>query len=533
MRTRSDRGDGGGPLPVRRGAFGPPPAARPLIVVALPGKPSSLWLDTAARRDFPTLQGDLEVDVAVLGAGITGTTTALLLKQAGATVALVDAGRVGGGVTGYTTAKLTSLHGLTYKRLLSSFGEQGARVYGEANEAGVARIASFVAELEIDCDFERRSNYTYAESPDEREQIEQEVAIATRLGLPAAFAEEIDLPFPVAAAVEFSNQAQFHPVRYLLALADRIPGNGCQLLERTAALAVDDGSPCSVRTERGFIRAAQVVVATHMPFLDRGLFFARVHPERSYVLALRVEGNLPRAMYLSTEQPAHSIRAHPFDGGQLLLVGGESHKTGQKDAVGCYRRLERYARERFEVAAIDYHWATQDNMPVDGMPYVGKLWPFSDRILTATGYKKWGLANGTAAAMMLSDLVFGRPNPWVDVFSSTRIKPLASARKLLEENADVAVRFFGDRLTKRLSTSKPAPGEGKIVRSGLGQTALYRDESGKLHSLSARCTHLGCIVRWNGAERTWDCPCHGSRFSHDGRVVQGPAVWPLPRTDHE
>jgi glycine/D-amino acid oxidase-like deaminating enzyme/nitrite reductase/ring-hydroxylating ferredoxin subunit len=385
-----------------------------------------------------------------------------------------------------------------------------------------------VDELAIECDFERRPNYTYTESPEEQDRIEEEVSIATRIGLPASFAESTDLPFPVASAVRFSHQAQFHPLRYLLALADRIPGDGSHLFERTWALGVDDGNPCAVRTDRGFVRAVQVIVATHMPFLDRGLFFARVHPERSYVLALKVNGSLPQAMYLSTERPPHSIRAHPFEGGQLLLVGGESHKTGQKDAVGCYRRLERYARERFDVVGIDYHWATQDNMPVDGMPYVGRLSPFSSRILTATGYKKWGLANGTAAAMMLSDLVLGRRNPWTDVFSSTRIKPLASAPELFKENANVAVQFFGDRLTRRMSASDPDPGEGKIVRSGLGQAAVYRDESGTLHSVSARCTHLGCIVRWNGAERMWDCPCHGSRFGYDGKVVQGPAVSPLP-----
>jgi glycine/D-amino acid oxidase-like deaminating enzyme/nitrite reductase/ring-hydroxylating ferredoxin subunit len=496
-------------------------------MIALPGKPASLWLDTVTRRDFPPLERDVEVDVAVLGAGITGVTVALLLKQAGATVALVEADRVGAGVTGYTTAKVSSLHGLTYQRLVSSFGDEGARVYGEANEAGLARIARFVSELQIDCEFERRPNYTYTESPEEGSRIEEEVAIAAKLGLPATYTAETDLPFPVAAAVRFENQAQFHPVRYLLELASRIPGDGSHVFERTRAQDVDDGKPCSVRTDRSTVRAARVVVATHMPFLDRGLFFARVHPERSYVLAMRIEGKPPQGMYLSTERPAHSIRSHPIGEGQLLLIGGESHKTGQKDAAGRYRALERYARERFDVAGIDYRWATQDNMPVDGMPYVGRLWPFSDRILTATGFKKWGLANGTAAAIMLSDLGLGRPSPWIEVFDSTRIKPFASAREFLEENANVAARFFGDRLTGRLSGSDPAPGEGKVKRLGLWQVAVYRDESGQLHSVLARCTHLGCIVRWNGAERTWDCPCHGSRFGHDGKVVHGPAVEPL------
>jgi glycine/D-amino acid oxidase-like deaminating enzyme/nitrite reductase/ring-hydroxylating ferredoxin subunit len=465
--------------------------------------------------------------VAVLGAGITGTTLALLLKRAGVKVALLEAGRVGHGVTGYTTAKLTSLHGLSYLKLASSFGEQGARIYGEANEAGLARVAGFVEELEIDCDFERRPAFTYTESREELGRMEAEVALATRLGLPASYTETTDLPFDVAGAVRFDEQAQFHPVKYLAALASLIPGDGSHLFEQTRALGVDDGKPCSVETTRGTVRAGHVVVSTHMPILDRGLFFARMHPERSYVLGLRTQGSVPKGMYISTERPAHSIRSHPAGGGELVLVGGEGHKTGQSDAVNRFRSLESFARERFDVRGIDYHWATQDNMPVDGMPFVGKLWPFSERVLTATGYRKWGLAMGTAAAMLLCDRISGRPNDWTRTFDSMRIKPLASAGELVKENANVALCFFGDRLTRRLSASDPRPGEGKIVRSGLRQLAVYRDDAGKLHSLSAACTHLGCLVRWNGAEKTWDCPCHGSRFSYDGEVVQGPAVKPL------
>jgi glycine/D-amino acid oxidase-like deaminating enzyme/nitrite reductase/ring-hydroxylating ferredoxin subunit len=465
----------------------------------------------------------------VLGAGITGTTAALLLRQAGLKVALLEAGRVGRGVTGYTTAKLTSLHGLTYTRLRSNFGEEGARVYGAANEAGLALVARFVDELGIDCDFERRPAYTYAESRDELGRIEEEVSIAARLGLPAAFTKDTDLPFSVAGAVRFDHQAQFHPVRYLVALANRIPDAGSRVCEETMALDVDDGHPCTVRTARGNVKAAHVIVATHIPFMDRGLYFARTHPERSYVFAVRTKGEVPRGMYLSTERPAHSIRSHPAEGGALVLVGGESHKTGQSDSVQRFRELERFARGRFDVTEIDYHWATQDNMPVDGMPYVGKLWPFSDRVLTATGYRKWGLAMGSAAAVMLRDRILGESNEWAATFDSMRIKPLASAGDLVRESANVALCFLGDRLTGRLSGSAPTAGEGKIVRSGLGQKAVYCDESGQIHALSARCTHLGCLVRWNSAERTWDCPCHGSRFSYDGAVVQGPAVKPLER----
>jgi glycine/D-amino acid oxidase-like deaminating enzyme/nitrite reductase/ring-hydroxylating ferredoxin subunit len=495
----------------------------------LPGRAASLWLETSSESEFPSLESDLQVEVAVVGAGIVGITTALLLKESGSTVALVEADRVAAGVTGYTTAKVTSLHGLTYAKLMSDFGENTARAYGEANQAGLERIARFVEELHIDCDFRRKANYTYTESAVERGRIEDEVAAATRLGLPVSYTDTTDLPYPIAAAVRFADQAEFHPRKYLTALVDRIPRDGSHVFERTRVRDVDDGRPCVVRTRRARIEAEQVVIATHMPILDRGLYFARMHPERSYVVTALVRGSLPAGMYLSTERPAHSIRTHPYDSGELLLIGGESHKTGQSESSERYRELASWAESRFDVERFEHRWATQDNMPVDGMPFVGRLWPLSGRLYTATGFKKWGLANGTAAAMMLRDLVLGRPSRWAPAFDPNRLTLRASAKDFVKENSDVAFHFFADRVRGRSARAALEPGEGRVVRDGLGQAAVYKDEHGRVHSVSARCTHLGCIVSWNSAEKTWDCPCHGSRFSYDGEVVQGPAVEPLER----
>jgi glycine/D-amino acid oxidase-like deaminating enzyme/nitrite reductase/ring-hydroxylating ferredoxin subunit len=502
-------------------------------VTALPGKPASLWLDTAQGPRYPALDRDVEVDVAVVGAGITGVTTAHLLKEAGATVAMLEARRVGTGVTGYTTAKLSSLHGLTYDQLRSSFGEDGARAYGEANEAGLARIAQFVEDLGIDCDFRRKPNYTYTESPDEKGPIEREAEAAQELGLPATYVETSDLPFEIAAAVRFAYQAEFHPYRYVLALAAAVAGDDPCIFEQTPALGVSQGKPARVQTRGGTVSADHVVVATHFPFLDRGLYFARMHPERSYVLAIRAGVPAPEGMYISSSPPTRTIRAHPVGDGELVLFGGESHKVGQSDEAERYQRLADDARERFAAQAVEYRWATQDNMPSDGMPYVGRLWPVTERLLVATGYRKWGLAMGTAAAMMLADRILGRENPWAPTFDPIRLKPVAGGPTFVKENANVAMHFFGDRLTKRGSASGLAPGEGRVVRSGHRQLAVYRDEDGTEHALSARCTHLGCIVNFNSAERTWDCPCHGSRFDSEGRVIQGPAVHDLERQDRQ
>jgi glycine/D-amino acid oxidase-like deaminating enzyme/nitrite reductase/ring-hydroxylating ferredoxin subunit len=504
------------------------------MTTALEGKTTSLWVDTAPGSDYPVLKPGLHVDVAVLGGGIAGLTAALLLKRDGAKVAVVEAGRVGAGVTAYTTAKVTSLHGIQYQSVESSFGEEGARAYAEANEAGLARVAQFVDELDIDCDFRRKPAYTYAEDESDVGKIEDEVEAAKRAGLPATFTTETDLPWPVAAAIRVEDQAEFHPRRYLLKLAEAIPGGGSHVFERSRAIAVGGGRErVRISTTRGELTADQVVVATHFPFLDRGGYFARMHPERSYGLGLYLRsGTAPQGMYLSTESPSHTVRSHPTARGagsteEMVIAGGESHKTGQGgDTASRVARLERWARERFDVRSIEYRWSTQDNMPVDGVPFIGRLAPFQKRLWVATGFMKWGLTNGTAAGMILTDLIGGRENPWADLFDATRFKPLASAKELVKENANVGKHFVGDHLGRPdvRSVEELAPGEGGIVRRGASKHAAYRDDDGTLHEVSAVCTHLGCQVKWNQAERSWDCPCHGSRFDVSGRVIQGPAV---------
>jgi glycine/D-amino acid oxidase-like deaminating enzyme/nitrite reductase/ring-hydroxylating ferredoxin subunit len=493
----------------------------------LPGRPVSLWLDGAPLRERPPLARELQVDVAVLGGGIVGVTAALLLAREGASVALLEGRRIGFGVTGNTTAKLTSLHGLTYARLRARFGDDVARAYGEANEAGIAQIARLTGELGIDCELRRKPNYTYAESADEREGVEREVEAAASLGLPGTYTEETELPYGVAAAIRFDGQAEFHPYRYVTALAEAAEREGCAIHERTMAVGLDDRG---VRTAGGAtVRAERVIVATHIPFLDRGLYFTRTHPERSYALAVRVARDPLRGMYLSAGSPVRSLRSHPAKGGELLIVAGESHRVGASDERERYRRLEAFARERFPLESIEHRWSAQDNMPADGLPYVGRLLPFTDRVLVATGFRKWGLALGAASASILGDMAIGRKGRWAAAFDPARLHPTASARELLTHNAHAGLVFFGDRITKRGGSDGIGRGEGRVVRSGVRQAAAYRDREGRLHELSARCTHLGCIVRWNRADGTWDCPCHGSRFASTGEVIQGPATAPLAR----
>jgi glycine/D-amino acid oxidase-like deaminating enzyme/nitrite reductase/ring-hydroxylating ferredoxin subunit len=502
------------------------------ITAQIARKRTSLWLDTTEEGAFPRLDRPLSVDVAVLGGGIVGISTALLLKRAGMTVAVIEADRVGAGVTGYTTAKLSSLHGLTYARIASSFGDDGARAYGEANQAGIEQIAQWVEEERIDCDFRRKPNYTYASSREQLGDIEKEVEVAQRVGLPASYTEETDLPYPVAGAIRFEAQAEFHPRRFVLALAGLVAGDGSHVFEGTRAVGVSHGRPARVETTGAPLTAGHVVVATHFPFLDRGLYFARMHPERSYALGVRVQGEAPQGMYISADQPTRSIRSHPVPEGEILIVGGEGHKTGQGgDTLARYQALERFAREHWDVESVEYQWASQDNEAVDHMPYIGRFAPHTRRLYTATGFRKWGLAQGVAAAMILEDLILERDNPWASPYDPGRMKPLASAKDLVKENANVATRFVGDRLTKRgrRDASELAPGEGDIAQLGGEKVAAFRDEDGALHAVTPICTHLGCQVNWNSGDRSWDCPCHGSRFSPDGEILHGPAVRPLER----
>jgi glycine/D-amino acid oxidase-like deaminating enzyme/nitrite reductase/ring-hydroxylating ferredoxin subunit len=506
------------------------------LMASLPGKPSSLWIDTTPETRFPALAGDVSVDVAVIGGGITGITAATLLKRAGRTVALVESKRVIRGVTGYTTAKVTSSHGVIYKDLVERYDDETARAYGASQEAALEQIARFVEDERIDCEFARASNYLYAESADDLATVRQEAETAARLGLPASFVDETPLPFPVAGAVRFENQAEFHPRKYLLHLVNQLPGEGSHVFEETRALEVEGGDVCRVETDRGVVRARAVVVATLLPFLDRGFFFAKAHPYRSYVVCPKVdEANAPPGMYVSTESPSHTIRRSAYPGGTVLVIVGEGHKAGQAaDSTERYRRLDEWARSRFAVESTEYRWSTQDYYSVDKLPFIGRLTRRSRNVYVATGYRAWGMTNGTLAAMILSDRILGRDNPWAEMYDAKRVAPRAGAAMFVKENLSAAKHLL---LRRRVTTHKAddvaaiAPGGGAVVKVRGRNVAVYRDEDGTVHAVSPVCTHLGCVVGWNPAEKTWDCPCHGSRYSREGRVIQGPTVRDLEARD--
>jgi glycine/D-amino acid oxidase-like deaminating enzyme/nitrite reductase/ring-hydroxylating ferredoxin subunit len=502
----------------------------------LDGEPVSLWVTTAPDSDYQPLPGDVEVDVAVIGSGIAGLTAALALKRAGRTVAVIEAARVGTGVTGHTTGKVTSLHRLAYRELRRRHGEAAARAYGQANQAAVEHVAHVVEIEGIDCDLRRLPNYTYAESAEALAQVREEATIAQRFGLPAAYTTDVPLPFPVKGAVRFDDQAQLHAAKYLHGLARAVDGDGSFVFEQTRGLDVRDGTPRVVSTDRGEVRAGDVIVATNMPFLDRGLFAVRCHPHRSYLVAGRVDTEPLDGMFISVDEPLRSILSCRIAGETVVLVGGEGHRITERAATAeRYRRLAGYARELLGVEQIAYRWSTQDAISLDGLPYVGTLTRGSKHLYVATGFRKWGLSNGTAAALILTDTITGRDNTWAKLFDSNRFTPSASATRFIRENLIATATLLGDRLHRVLRRNRPqaaltalAPGQATVLDADGGKTAVYKDDSGQAHAISAVCTHLGCTVEWNPADGTWDCPCHGSRFQPDGKVIQGPAARDLP-----
>ncbi|MCM1983767.1 FAD-dependent oxidoreductase [Lyngbya confervoides] len=496
----------------------------------LSGKPISFWIESTPTPHFEPLSQNIPVDVAIVGGGIAGLSAAFKLKQAGKTVAVIEARRLASTASGHTTAKITSLHQLIYAQLIAAQGEQKAKMYADSNQAAITQIAAWVEQEQIDCDFQWKSAYTFTESELNLEQITGEVEAAVRLGLPATFVTEVSLPFPIAGAIKFENQAQFHVRKYLLHLANKIAGNGSHVFESTRVKTVERGTPCEVITDQGTILAQDVIVTTNLPILDQGLFFAKAYPKRSYLVAAKINpSQAPDGMFISIDDPYRSIRTTPWGEDLLLFIGGEGHKVGSEShPEDRYQALETYGRERFGIERFDYRWSSQDVKSFDHLPYIGPLTPLDQHIFVATGFSLWGMTHGTLSGMILSDRILGNDNPWASLYDSTRATPFLSQTSL-KENLDVGKHWIGDRLKglNQSSFEDIKPGEGKILTLGGQKVAASRDKTGAVHTVSAVCSHLGCIVNWNSAEKSWDCPCHGARFSGSGQVLNGPAVQPL------
>lgn len=494
----------------------------------LPEVPSSFWIDSTPGTDYPALDRDIGVDIAIIGGGIAGITTVYLLKQAGGSVAVLDADRILQGTTAHTTSKLTAQHAIIYSKIKKQMSAELAQQYADANMYALDLVEQISKEKKIDCDFTRLPAYTFTQSDQYVKQIEEEVEIARLLGLKASFQQDIPLPFPVKAAMRFDNQAQFHCLKFLKELARHIPSRDSYIFENTKAINIEEGSPLTVVTETGKkVRASHIVIATHFPFFDGGgFYFSRMYLERSYVVAATIAEEFPEAHFISAEDPGRSLRYTSSQYGPLVLFGGEHHKTGHgTDTNKHYKNLMDFANQHFHVKKIYYRWSTHDCVTIDGVPYVGNLTSRSPNIYVATGFGKWGMSNGIAAAKIISDLIATGDNPWAQVYNPSRFITSGSALKtFIGTNLSVAEKYITGKLERGEKDADVKKGEGKVIDVEGQRIGAYRDAEGVLHMVDTTCTHLGCELTWNDAEKSWDCPCHGSRFTYEGEIIEGPAI---------
>lgn len=498
--------------------------------------PQSLWMASTLETSYPVLSDDITVDIAIVGGGITGVTSAYLLAREGFKTALLEADRIVQGTTGHTTAKITSQHTLIYDRIVEQMGKRQAEQYAEANETAIKEIAGIIREKSISCDFSEQSSYVYTQKDEYVSKINSEANTASSLGIKASFLTEIPLPIPVKGAMRFDNQAQFHPRKYLLALAEDITKGGGLIFENTKVIGIRQDKLWQVITARKKrVLASKVIIASHYPCYEgHALYFTRLYPERSYALAVKVQDRFPGGMYITAENPARSLRSQELEGSQLVLVSGEHHKTGQgEDTINHYKKLRSFAGEIFQVEDIPFRWSTQDYTTSDEIPYIGYLTGGNKDLLVGTGYAKWGMTNGTVAALMFRDIVVHGQSPWEEVYNPSRFTPAASAKNFLKENLNVAKELIAGKILPVPDKVEIPSNEGKILELDGERIGAYRDSNNTLHTVDTTCTHLGCELHWNSAEKSWDCPCHGSRFTYEGDIIEGPALDKLKHSSQD
>jgi glycine/D-amino acid oxidase-like deaminating enzyme/nitrite reductase/ring-hydroxylating ferredoxin subunit len=502
-------------------------------------KTTPYWQDTAETPQYPSLQEDLTVDVVVIGGGITGITAAYLLQKAGAKVALLERDRFTGGETGHTTAHLTYVTDLRLTELVAKFGRDHARAAWDAGLAAIHRIHDTVEEEELDCEFRWVPGYLHrspADAPEgEKTSLENDAAVARELGFEAAFLDKV--PFIGEPGVRFANQAKFHPTKYLSGLLKTIRGGGCSVFEQTEVTEVQT-EPLAVKANHHVIRCEYIVIATHVPLqgatgsLSAALFQTKIMPYTTYAVGAQIpQGLVAEASLWDTADPYFYLRIDRKETHDYAILGGADHKTGQtRDPEQHYATVTKRLLELFPQAKVDHRWSGQVVETVDGLPFMGETAP---RQFVATGFSGNGTTFGTLAAVMACDAVTGRTNPWSQLFDIHR-KKLSGIWDYLKENKDYPYYLLKDQLAKATATSLEAVerGEGKYVVVDGEKLAVYRDEKGKLTVRSAVCTHMGCLVRWNEPEKSWDCPCHGSRFTATGEVMGGPAETPLAEVKH-
>lgn len=491
----------------------------------------SIWKATAKESFFSTLDKDLSVDVVIIGGGITGLTCAYLLSLSGKSVVVLESNKIGEGTTGYSTGNLYSTVDSRLFQLASKFDDETAKTVAQSRTAAIDLIEQIILKHNISCDFSRIPWHLFTETESKKEIVEKEFQAAINAGLDASLLENLSLPLKIDSAVRIKGQAQFNPMKYVKALAKIISGNNCSVYENTRVLNYSTGDICAVETQFARIKAKNIVLATHTP---KGVFALQsaIFPYREDVIAVKLaDDNYPAAgIYWDlTKDQHHSFRVYSTGNERYLIVAGEHYKVGQAgDAEKKFDALEKFARDRFNIALTKYYWAAQSYRSADGIPYIGEI---DNHIFTGTGYSTDGLTYGTLAAMIISDMISEKENKWFKTYDLKRHNPAKAAKVYVKENLNVLSEFMKGHLSVGSidEFNEIKAGEGKIINLKGEKVAACRDATNTLHAVSAVCTHMKCIVSWNNAEKTWDCPCHGSRFDKDGTIIEGPAISDLSK----
>lgn len=478
-------------------------------------KRESVWQQSTVIPARPELPGNLSTDVAVIGGGLAGILTAHFLEQSGRQCVVLEANRIGSGQTGHTTAKVTSQHGPIYQKLMKYAGKKQAGQYARINQEAIERYKILIEKYHIDCEWEECPACLYTK--ENGKALRDEYYAAKELGLPVELKRETELPFAVEEALYFYGQACFHPLKFLQAMAENL-----QIYEKTKVLQV---KPHLLTTSRGTVEAEKIVFACHYPFVNQpGYYFLRMHQERSYVLALNNAQTI-HGMYLGIDPDGLSFRP----AGEMLLLGGGNHRTGENPMGGQYEYLLRQAEKFWPQTCWKKDenvipWSAQDCMTLDGIPYIGQFGRKTEDWFVATGFGKWGMTSSMAAAVLLTDQICGRENTSAEVFSPRRFHAAASAKTFLTEGAYSAVNLLKQKFVPPKETLRQIqPGHGGVVEYHGEKAGIYKAEDGQIFAVTVKCPHMGCQLMWNPDEKSWDCPCHGSRFDYRGRLLDGPA----------
>lgn len=494
----------------------------------------SLWIETTKDElNLKPLENDEETEVCVIGAGLFGLTTAYYLTQQGKKVTVIEKGEIGEKVSGNTTGKITSQHGLFYNHLVSDYGKEYARKYLEANEKAISNIKSITEREQIECEFCMQNAYVYTTREDEVLEIEKEVETVKELGKDAKFVTKIAIP-KAKGAIEFKNQAQFHPRKYMIGLCKSILKQN-KIYNYTTAIDVKkEEENYKIYTDKGNIAAKYVVIATHYPIINApGFYFAKMYQSTSYLIAVETENKIPDGMYISAKEPIYSFRKAMYNGKEILLVGGSEHKTGKPIPDNSnYENLEKKAKELYPDCKVLFRWNTRDCISLDKIPYIGEFSNIMKNIYVGTGFKKWGMTLSNVAANIVTDKILGKENEYEEIFDSTRLKPIKNRwemKNMLEETVNsIALNKFK---IKPASLESIENDNGAIVEIDGDNVGVYKDKNGEIYAVKPYCAHLGCLLSWNNLDKTWDCPCHGSRFDFRGKDIYEPAIRDLERKD--